>query len=486
MSYPPNRQALAQRPVPDWYRGAKLGIFVHWGPYSVPAFAARGTADYTAFMRDLTTGATTADRIPYAEWYLNSLRVPGSPTAIHHAATYGDGVDYTGFRPRFDAAARAVDFDEWAELFTGAGARYVVLVTRHLDGYPLWPTDIGNPHMPADYRASRDLVGDLSAAVRQRGARMGLYYCGGMNWTFRTTPLRTMTDLIRHQALGPEYARYATAQWRELIDTYAPSILWNDMGWPAEVDPHEIMAHYYDTVPEGLVNDRWMQPKLPGNRVARAAYLRFLGGALRVMGALGKPIPDPPKDFHHDFTTYEYAPPTDPPSGAWELTRGLGRSFGYNAEETAADTLTGAEVIHLLVDVVAGGGNLLLNVGPDGDGRIPDLQRAPLRALGTWLGRNAEAIYDTVPWERSATTTTDGHAVHFTRRGDTVHAIVLADQPAGAITLRDLTIPDSATVALVGGPPASTWQQHGADLLVELPARAAPQRHAFALAITGW
>ncbi|MFJ2839930.1 alpha-L-fucosidase [Nocardia sp. NPDC087230] len=486
MSYAPPRHSLAPRPVSPWFRDAKLGIFVHWGPYSVPAFAAPGTADYTSFMRDLTTGATTADRIPYAEWYLNSMRVPGSPTAMHHAATYGADFGYTDFQPRFDAAARAVDVADWADLFTEAGARYVVLVARHLDGYPLWPTAIGNPHMPSDYRCSRDLVGELSVAVRQRGLRMGLYYCGGMNWTFRTTPLRTMTDLIRHQALGPGYARYATAQWRELIDTYAPSILWNDMGWPAQVDPHEIMAHYYDTVPDGVVNDRWMRPKLPGNRFARAAYLRFLELALRAMGALGRPIPDPPKDFHYDFATHEYAVPTAAPSGAWELTRGLGRSFGYNAAETAADTLTGVQAIHLLVDVVAAGGNLLLNVGPDGEGRIPELQREPLRALGTWLGRNAEAIYDTVAGDRTATTTTDGHAVRFTRRGDTVHAIVLADQPVGPITLRELTIPDSATVGLVGGPPALTWKRREGDLLVELPAGAAPQPHAFTLAITGW
>ncbi|MFC9994021.1 alpha-L-fucosidase [Nocardia sp. NPDC127526] len=485
MSCGPDQQALAGRPVPDWYRRAKLGIFVHWGLYSVPGFAARGSADYTAFMRALTSGATTADRIPYAEWYLNSMRVPGSPTAIHHAATYGDRFEYTGFRPEFEGAARAVDFGEWAELFAAAGARYVVLVSRHLDGYPLWPKGIGNPNAAGDYRSPRDIVGDLSQAVRQRGLRMGLYYCGGMDWTFRTAPIRTLTDLIRHQALGPGYARYAAAQWRELIDSYAPSILWNDMGWPAEVDPHEIMAHYYDAVPDGVVNDRWVQPKLPANRLARAAYLRFIGVALRAMGKLGKPIPDPPKDFHYDFATHEYTPPTGVRSEAWELTRGLGRSFGYNAQETSADTLTGAEVIHLFADVVAKGGNLLLNVGPDGHGRISELQREPLRTLGAWLARNSAAIYDTVAWDRFATTTTDGQAVRFTSGGDTVYAIVLADQPAGAISLRDLTIPASAAVGLVGGAPALTWQQRGGDLLVELPTEVAPQQHAFALAIRG-
>ncbi|WP_194820115.1 alpha-L-fucosidase [Nocardia sp. XZ_19_385] len=484
MTYAPDRESLGARPIPEWYGQAKLGIFVHWGLYSVPAFAERTDADYSAFMQNLAAGKTTADRIPYAEWYLNSMRVPGSPTAVHHAATYGAEVPYADFRSAFDEAAGSVDFADWARLFAEVGARYVVMVTRHLDGYPLWPTGIENPHVPGAFRSRRDLVGELTEAVRGQGMRMGLYYCGGMDWTFREQPLRTMTDLIRHQALGPRYARYAAAQWRELIDTYRPSILWNDMGWPAEIDPHEIMAHYYDTVGDGVVNDRWMQPNLPGNRLARAAYLGFIGIALKAMAKRGSGIPEPVKNFHYDLATHEYSPPATAPTGAWELTRGLGRSFGYNAEETSADTLTGTELIHLFADVVAKGGNLLLNVGPDGAGRIPELQLRPLRALGAWLSRNGDAIYDTTPWEQTATTTTAGDQVRFTRKDDTIFAIVLADQHTGEITLRDLRIPPSSTVELIGEAAELRWHQHDDDLTIQLPPDANPQQHAYVLTIT--
>jgi alpha-L-fucosidase len=397
VAFRPERASLDVRPVPDWWTDAKLGIFVHWGLYSIPAFAERTDGDFTAFMGDLTAGKDTRGRVPYAEWYLNGLRVPGSPTALHHEVTYGKDFSYFDFRTPFDAGAATVDFADWAQFFARAGARYVVMVTRHLDGYPLWPTTVANPHMPADYRSSRDLVGDLTQAVRGQGLRMGLYYGGGLDWTFTDRPIRTMTDLMRQQALGPEYARYATAQWTELIDTYQPSVLWNDMGWPAESDPHQLFAHYYNTVADGVVNDRWTQVSMPRNRLARALYLRFISLSLKAMARAGRRPPQRPPSFHYDIQTHEYATPDPAPTSPWELTRGLGRSFGYNAQETAADTLTGTQLIHLLADVVAHGGNLLINVGPDGTGHIPDLQQRPLRELGTWLDRNGESIYATPP-----------------------------------------------------------------------------------------
>jgi alpha-L-fucosidase len=374
-------------------------------------------------MRDLTAGKDTKGRIPYAEWYLNALRVPGSPTARYHQATYGRDVSYFDFRRQFQAAAAEVDFADWARLFAAAGARYVVMVSRHLDGYPLWPTTVANPHMPAEYRSSRDLVGDLTEAVRAQGLRMGLYYGGGLDWTFTDKPIRTMADLTRQQGLGAEYARYATAQWTELVDAYRPSVLWNDVGWPAESDPHQLFAHYDDAVADGVVNDRWTQLRLPASRLARAMYLRFVSLALKGLARAGRSLPQRPPSFHYDFQTHEYAVPEPAPTGPWELCRGLGRSFGYDAQETAADTLTGTQLVHLLVEVVAHGGNLLVNVGPDGGGRVPELQQRPLRELGAWLEGNGEAIYATHPMDA------DGNR-HEHRRPGPLH-------PQGRHRLRD-------------------------------------------------
>jgi alpha-L-fucosidase len=357
------------------------------------------------------------------------------------------------------------------------------MVARHLDGYPLWPTSVANPHIPPTYRSRRDLVGDLTGAVRAAGLRMGLYYAGGIDWTFTRRPIRTMADLMGQQALGAGYAGYALAQWTELIDAYRPSVLWNDVGWPAESDPHRVMAHYYTTVADGVVNDRWTQVRVPANRLVRGLYLRFVTLALKALARSGRSLPQRRPSFHSDFQTHEYATPDPAPTSPWELCRGLGRSFGYNAQETSADTLTGTQLVHLLADVVAHGGNLLINVGPDGAGRIPDLQQRPLHDLGAWLDRNGEAIHATRPWSPAATTTTGGQQVRFTHKDRTVYAIVLADDLADGLTIRGLTLPPGSRVGVLHGTADLAWTQAADDVRITPPPRP-PSPHAQVLTIT--
>jgi alpha-L-fucosidase len=304
--------------------------------------------------------------------------------------------------------------------------------------------------MPADHRADRDLVGDLTAAVRAHGLRMGLYYAGGVDWTFTDRPIRTMTDLMANQALGPGYARYAEAQVRELVDRYEPSILWNDMGWPAESDPNGIIAAYYAAVADGVVNDRWTQATLPQNGVGRRLYLGFIATVLRLMSMSGRSLPKPVPTFHYDIETHEYDAPSSPIAVPWELTRGLGNSFGYNAQETAADLMSGTDLVHLLVDVVSKGGNLLINVGPDGHGRIPELQRQPRAHLGTWLESSGEAIFETHPWSQFETTTSDGQQVRFTEKDGRLYLIVLADRLPAEMVVRDLAPTPGSSVRYLG------------------------------------
>lgn len=373
--------ALDGRNCPDWYATPQLGIFIHWGIFAVPAFAPRGASisDLTRYDYDHLFA-----RAPYAEWYANALRIPGSETARHHAAKYG-ARSYDDFRPEFEAAAASFDAERWADLFTASGARYVVFVSKHHDGFCLWPTEVRNPHRPG-WHAKRDFVGELADAVRKRGMRFGLYYSGGLDWTFRPEPISDLGDMFACVPVESEYADYAEAQLRELIARYKPSVLWNDIAWPDEARLPRLFADYYAAVPEGVVNDRWM-----GNvglmTALRDPQIRKSFNAsikARIASAPDGELQSPPPP-HCDFRTVEYAKGHDMGGKKWESTRGLGLAFGYNANEETGDYLTGDGLIALYKDVTSRGGNLLINVGPCADASIPDVQQAPLLALGKYL-----------------------------------------------------------------------------------------------------
>ena len=162
---------------------------------------------------------------PYAEWYLNSMRIEGSPTQAYHRDHYGANYDYYNFASVFDREIQKWNPDAWAKVFRNAGAKYVVLTTKHHDGFTLWPSATPNPTLPADRQhATRDLVGELTTSVRKQGMRMGLYYSGGYDWTFVPGPIRVAAD---HQTVKPQsqaYGKYADAQMRELIKRYHPAL----------------------------------------------------------------------------------------------------------------------------------------------------------------------------------------------------------------------------------------------------------------------
>lgn len=456
MKYQPTRESVDQHPLPEWFDGAKLGIFIHWGLYSVPAFAPLSGELPTVVAEKGWAFWFTNN--PYAEWYLNSMRIEGSPTHQYHLKTYGEHFSYDDFGPLFNQAVEKWDPKEWTDLFRQVGARYVVLTTKHHDGFLLWPSRRLNP-FKENYATRRDLVGELTDAVRASGMRMGLYYSGGLDWTFNPKVIRDIVDLFAAVPQSPEYVEYANAHWRELIERYQPSILWNDIAYPAATDLNVLFADYYNRVPDGVVNDRFTQ------------HFQFKDGTIM-------------SDNHFDFRTPEYATFHEITPIKWETTRGIGYSFGYNQNEGPDNYLSVEELIHLLADIVSKNGNLLLNVGPMADGTLPELQRERLLGLGQWLAVNGEAIFDTRPWIRSESHTSNSDAIRFTQKKGALYAIVLAPLRPGPLTLEGLLLDPSSSVHLLGYDQALDWQQHDAGVTVTLPPLASEREQvAYALRI---
>jgi alpha-L-fucosidase len=463
-------ESVRTHEVPVWFDDAKLGVFLHWGLYSVPGWAPRVPDIQQLLIHDGPRRMLREN--PYAEWYRNTMQIKGSPTQLHHDEVYGDDYPYDNFVKTFNDASAGANLDAIAAVCQSAGARYVVLTTKHHDGFALWPSSIAHPVKGA-YHATRDIVGDLTEAVRDRRMRMGLYYSGGYDWPYNDAVLQRAADAVLAVPDNRRYVRYVTAHLRELIDRYQPSVLWNDIGWPRGGNLAELFAYYYNAVEDGVVNDRWREP------AARSAVVDALvRGTGAVLEATWRLIPERRKHLtfatpkHSDFRTPEYETlPTV--SAKWELARGVGHSFGANRAERAEDIIGETELIQMFCDVVAKNGNLLIGIGPRPDGTIPDLQLTPLRSLGSWLSANGEAIYGSRPWVLTESQTREGIPLRFTKSGEGVYALVMGMPSGRRITLRAVDGTGIQRVRLVGAEEAQlewTVDDDGA-LTVTLPER---------------
>ncbi len=463
MIYEATRESVQRHPVPTWFDDAKLGVFIHWGVYSVPGYAPRG-APSAVYSR---AGQAAS---PYAEWYWNSLKLPDSAVRAHHRKTHGDA-SYESFAADFRKALEGWDPRAWAKSFRDAGARYVVLVTKHHDGFCLWPSAVRHPDPSRrDWNAGRDLVGELAACVRAEGLRFGVYYSGGLDWTFNDRPLRGVADLMAGMPDG-EYAGYATAQVRELIERYAPEVLWNDISWPTgRQELFRLVADYYNAVPEGVINDRWMHRTLavPLLRIGPILWLANL--LVRRWMVQEEGLGSPPAPSVYDYRTPEYSSYAETQSGKWECARGIDKSFAFNRNSRPEDFLSHEELLHDFVDAVSKNGNLLINVGPRGeDARIPELQLERLRWLGDFLRDCGEAIHGSRPWKRAEGETREGVPVRFTTRAGILYATLLGTPTGRTVTFVDVPTADPAAVALLGDPrPPRAARVGDGDMRVEI------------------
>lgn len=339
----PTWESLNSRNYPQWFSDAKLGIFIHWGIYSVPSYAGLEA---------------------YGEWYYRGLMLGDTTRLNFQNRVFGNGCEdfqYKDFLPYFKA--ELFDADEWARLFKKAGAQYVLLVTKHHDGYCLWDSQYQPEWNSVMSGPKRNVVEEVTDAVRAAGMKMGFYY-SLLEWT---NPIHKWT-VDPTDSIGRYVDEYMIPQFKELVTRYKPSVIFSDGDWDYTADQlHsvELISWYYNTVgPEAIVNDRWGN----GNQ--------------------------------HGFRTPEYSAGITLTDRPWAECRGLGRSFGLNRNEPIENYLTSDALIRHFAKLVAAGGGMTLNVGPAADGQIPLLQQERLLDLGKWLEVNGEAIYGTRPYSK--------------------------------------------------------------------------------------
>ena len=475
--YQPDETSLNAHPVPQWFEDAKFGVFVHWGLFSIPGFAPRGR-----FEDVLTHDYGRAMLVhPYAEDYWNAIKDETTPSAAFHRAHYG-AMPYQGFKPMFMSRLPLWDPDRWAQTFASAGAKYVVLVVKYHDGFCLWPTAIANPH-EAHWSSERDLVGEMATAVRAHGMRFGIYYSGGVDWTFRPRISRTLGD-YSGSTPGGDYPAYADAQVRELIARYRPDILWNDISWPTNrASLFRLFADYYNVLPGGVVNDRWSEATalslLMRLKPSRVAFDLLVEQAFRHNPDAIKEIA-PPAIPHSDYTTPDTrsTPASRRRSGRrpgpsairsvttatrpTRTTRRRGRcsrTSSTRSRRTATCCSTSGRAARTC--------------------RSRPSSRVVSRCSARGWRRNGQAIYGTRPWTRAEAATGEGVPVRFTNGAGTVNVIPLGEITGAALTIKGVTLRGSGVVLATGAKATATVS--GADTVLTL---ATPLDHAFAPAIS--
>lgn len=464
--YRPDSASIAQHyAVPDWYRDGKLGIFIHWGVYSIPEFG--------------------------NEWYPRRMYDRNDYVHDHHVETYGpvDVFGYKDFIPMFTAGK--FDASEWAALCRESGAAYVVPVAEHHDGYALYHSTF-NPWNSVDMMPGRDFMAELEKAVRKEGLRFGMsshrcenawFYDVGMDYPsdVRDTDITLYGERLpepeikgmdpavgTHQGSNEKSRREWLLHTYELVDRYRPDLIYFDWmvgKYPFQPTFYRLLAYYYNSAAE------WGEEVVVNTKFGYGSNIQVLdierGKSDRIL---------------------EYP---------WQTCTSIGKhSWSHNP---LGEDKTPDHIIDDFVDIVSKNGNMLLNVGPRADGSITDSQAHVLRELGGWLKINGEAIYGSRPWVRSgegdnagtAGYMTDGQStaynsgdIRFTTNDGNLYAIFL-DRPKGTAIIKSLAGGSGykvGSVELLGKAVELEWRQTAEGLEVCLPDKL-PTDYAHALRI---
>ena len=456
---------LDKRPNPAWFDDDKIGIFIHWSVFSVPAIA------WVYPDKRYGYGGHSCWYGMYIDHIAELVPSEQAKLEAFHRKTYGD-VPFKALAPLFKA--EAFDPDHWAQLFKRSGARYSFMTSNFHDGYCLWPSPYSPAWNSVEVGPKRDLLGDFSKAMIGAGLRSGLYYSlGEFNHPLYLKARQHNGDL------KPFVREHMQPQLREVVKRYSPSIIYFDGEWQFPLDSFEMddfLAWLYNESPsrnDVIVNDRFGH----GSRGKHGGVFCSEAG-VRESGIDHKWCEDRP------------------------VSRG---NWSYNRLERLEDYLTERDLIHLMVETVALGGNLHVDISPCADGTIPMLQQERLVQLGEWLKVNGEAIYGTRRWIVPSegpmvdsvnprldknwiwTETKQRPMVHYTSKGDDVYAICLT-WPGITLKLDHPVTTQQTQITMLGYGPAVNWKSAHTGLVIDVPLisfNELPCRNAWVFKLTG-
>jgi alpha-L-fucosidase len=412
-TYQSTWESIDSRPVPTWFEDAKFGIFIHWGVYSVPA--------YSPTVRD---NVGIYDR--YAEHYWRRLLSGGKTQHFFeefHQKNFAPGTTYQSFANDFKA--ELFKPDEWASLFERAGAKYVVLTSKHHEGFSMWPSKQSWNWNVMDVGPHRNLLGDLTKAVKDKNIKMGYYY----------SLLEWYHPLYKNETLNEYIDQHLFPQMKDLVETYKPDVFWTDGEWDYTSDKlrsTEFLSWLYNQSPvkeSVVINDRWGKD----TRGKHGGFFTTEYDLVHEGNAEGVKFERP-----------------------WEECRGIAGSFGYNRNEILDDYSTSEQLVHILINKVARGGNLLLNIGPTADGRIPVIMQQRLADMGAWLKVNGDAIYDTRKWDKAPSVTKET-TTYFTKKGKDLY-VLCTKFPTQEITVENVAKPISVSMLGLSSTIKSTFK----------------------------
>ena len=449
--YEPNWESLGRKKAaPEWFRDAKFGIYFHWGVYSVPAYQ--------------------------SEWYPRWMHHPNQPANQHHIATWGEPTEfgYEKFVPMF--TAEKFDAEEWAELFKQSGARFAGPVAEHHDGFAMWDSKL-TPWNAVDRGPKRDVVGEISKAIRKRDMRVITSFHHARNNLWEHKPGKWAGHFDGVKANYPEaldnperafmygymprdqFLEMWAGKLKEVIDQYEPDIIWFD-SWLHEIpdaQKMEFLAYYFNA------SEKW----------GRDVVVTFKQKDLPRSVALD----DYEKGRAKGKTDFVWLTDDTLSLGSWCYTDNL------KIKDTGL-------VLRTFIDIVSKNGQLLLNIAPMADGTIPGNQRKVLLEMGDWLRINGEAIYETRPWiifgEGATQMKKGGHFtghthyqpsdVRYTKRDQTLYATFLGWPGANKkMTLRAFGREGAGSsikiksISLLGDAAEIAWQRTDEGLVITMP-----------------